>query len=82
MTSVAVLSACSMMNAFCISEVQHKTKRGRIGFHSEFAPHTHIHTRTQQLNTGGGHNRQTSVQLNGLHYPVLHYIILLFSGWG
>lgn len=32
MTSAAVLSA--MMNAFCISEVQHKAKRGQIGFHS------------------------------------------------
>lgn len=34
MTSAVVLSACSMMNAFCNSEVQHKAKRGHIGFHS------------------------------------------------
>lgn len=52
MTSVAVRSARSVMNAFCISEVQHKAKRGRIGFHSEFAAltthtHTHIHAHTK-----------------------------------
>lgn len=52
MTSVAVRSARSVMNAFCISEVQHKAKRGCIGFHSEFAAlttraHTHTHTDTK-----------------------------------
>lgn len=37
MTSGAVLSARLVMNAFCIGEVQHKAKRGQIGFHSELA---------------------------------------------
>lgn len=46
MTSVAVFSARSVVNAFCISKVQHKPKTGCAGFHSEFAAvlsHTYTH---------------------------------------
>lgn len=46
MTSVAVFSARSVVNAFCISKVQHKAKTGCAGFHSEFAAvlsHTYTH---------------------------------------
>lgn len=53
MTSVTAPSAPSVMNAFCISEVQHNAKRGRIGFHLNLlSPDT--------LNSGYGHNIWTS----------------------
>lgn len=49
MTSVAVLAAPLVMNAFCISEVQHKAKGGRIGFPSEFASSHNTQARAHGL---------------------------------
>lgn len=43
-TSVAALSACSLMNAFCVMEAQDKAEGGEIRFHSEFAVHTQTHS--------------------------------------
>lgn len=44
-----------------------------VGFHSEFAVPRHI------LNAGDGRNIQASVEWDGLHYPLVHSVILPLS---
>lgn len=73
MTSVAVLPACSLMNAFCISEVQHKAKRGFIGFHSEFAVHKQTHTDTKYRGLGKIYKHLFRITLSLFSFLVLFF---------